>query len=329
MTILTDSYLWCALQVTIFSTAGALLYFLLHGQTGLRATLPRWCLAMVVVLSLLAACPWPHWPWLQQSLSNDSEPLQTQILRSSSGFDRELLPPAANRGRPTKTIPSETSRVTAEFVRTPTADAAHWANLKLPWNSGFWKACFLILVCVSSILATVRLLIAQRELTRRIRSSVLIESARPLNEFSELQQHFGVSRPVILRESPPDLMPATIGWRRPSILLPQSWREWTPEQRRAVLAHELAHIEQHDFATWLAAQLPILLHSYHPMVHWLARRVRWEQEISADRRAAEVLGDRAGYMAALAELALRQTTKRKERHTYSLAPTSSMLLRRL
>ncbi len=330
MTIaLIDNFLWCALQVTLLVVAGALLYLLLRRHASLCAALPQWCLAMVVVLSLLVVSPWPSWSWLGQTLSEESQSAQTVFLDVLPELDSAQLSSLENHGFQLKAQPSEEEPPTVEFVPLPSVATTIPTPNSIPWNWGSWKEGFLFLAGISFLLATVRLLFAWRELKKRIRSSVLIKDEKLQAEFSTLHQRYGIARPVTLRESSYDDIPATIGWRRPLILLPSSWREWTPEQRRAVLAHELAHIEHHDFATWLAAQMPLLLHSYHPLVHWFARQLRWEQEISADRRAIEVLGDREGYLTALAELALKPTKNHRPRHEYALAPSSSMLLRRL
>ena len=58
----------------------------------------------------------------------------------------------------------------------------------------------------------------------------------------------GVSPPVALREVPDLTTPATAGRRRPVVLLPDDWRSWSDAERRAVLAHELAHIVRGDYA---------------------------------------------------------------------------------
>ena len=84
--------------------------------------------------------------------------------------------------------------------------------------------------------------------------------------------------------------PATIGWRRPLLLLPADWRDWSPAERRAVLAHELAHVCRGDFLAGLAAQLSLALHFYHPLAHWLAARLRLEQELAADAWGARLSG---------------------------------------
>ncbi len=321
---LIDNFLWCTLQVTLLVVAGAVLYLLLQRHASLRSGLPQWCLAMVVVLSLLVVSPWPCWAWLGQSLSEESQGALTVFLDPLPELDNAQISSLENHGFQFKAQPSKEKPLAVDSIPPPSVATTIPTRFLIPW-----KREFLLLASVSCLLATVRLFFAWRELRKRMRTSVLIEDTQLQEEFSTLHQQYGLSRPVALRESPHDDIPATIGWRRPSILLPPSWREWTPEQRRAVLAHELAHIEHHDFATWLAAQIPLLLHSYHPLVHWFARQLRWEQEISADRRAIKVLGDREGYLAALAELALKPAKVHRARHEYALAPSSSMLLRRL
>ena len=69
--------------------------------------------------------------------------------------------------------------------------------------------------------------------------------------FTESQaKRFGLKRaPTVLESS---LVPigATVGWWRVTVLLHTDWREWTSDEKSAVIAHELAHAVRHDFA-WL------------------------------------------------------------------------------
>jgi beta-lactamase regulating signal transducer with metallopeptidase domain len=106
----------------------------------------------------------------------------------------------------------------------------------------------------------------------------------------DVRVQLGCRREVELRESATLSTPATIGWRRPILLLPGDWPSWTDEERRAVLAHEIEHVRRSDFCSWMVAQLGIALHFYHPLVHSLAARLRLEQELAADAAAARVLG---------------------------------------
>src|SRR5260221_9693000 len=112
-------------------------------------------------------------------------------------------------------------------------------------------------------------------------------------------------RPIEVRQSRKLIAPATIGWRRPLILLPPAWEGWTEEERRVVLAHEVAHIARGDYPAWMLAQLGLTLHFYHPLVHWLARRLRLEQELAADVRGAELAGGRETYLVTLTRMVLQ------------------------
>jgi hypothetical protein len=57
---------------------------------------------------------------------------------------------------------------------------------------------------------------------------------------------------------------------------------------------------------WLVAQLGVILHFYNPLVHWLAHRLRIEQELAADACGAAFAGGSKSYLTVLAQMALRQ-----------------------
>jgi beta-lactamase regulating signal transducer with metallopeptidase domain len=107
---------------------------------------------------------------------------------------------------------------------------------------------------------------------------------------------------VELRESPTVTSPLALGLFRPVILLPLGWRGWPARQRAWALRHELAHVRRCDFLAGLVAELAVCLCWCHPLVRWLAGRLRLEQEYAADAWAAA--GDCANYVRCLARLAL-------------------------
>ncbi len=77
-------------------------------------------------------------------------------------------------------------------------------------------------------------------------------------------------------------MPATIGWRRPVILLPPDWSGWDDRERcRVVLSHELAHIRRDDYLAGIGAQLSLAAPVLSPAGRtWLAGRHRLGQELA-------------------------------------------------
>ena len=86
----------------------------------------------------------------------------------------------------------------------------------------------------------------------------------------ELRRAMGCRPAVEIREVPDLATPATAGWRRPMLLLPDDWRAWDESERRAVVAHELAHVVRGDYAAGLLARLAVVLNYYHPLVRWMA-----------------------------------------------------------
>ena len=127
---------------------------------------------------------------------------------------------------------------------------------------------------------------------------------------NELRTALGCRQRVTLLESDRVGTAATAGWLRPTILISPAWRQWTAAERRAVLAHEIAHAVRRDFAGRLVARLAVAVHGYHPLVRWLASRLELSQEMAADARAAGSCGGRRAYMKCLAVLALKADNRR-------------------
>jgi len=97
--------------------------------------------------------------------------------------------------------------------------------------------------------------------------------------------------------------PSVVGWLRPAILLPAATLAGLePEQLRAVLAHEIAHIRRHDYLVNLAQTMVETLLFYHPAVWWASARIRHERELCCDDAAVAVCGDAIGYARALTSL---------------------------
>jgi WD40 repeat protein/beta-lactamase regulating signal transducer with metallopeptidase domain len=133
--------------------------------------------------------------------------------------------------------------------------------------------------------------------------------ARPVREpewtglLALLRKCYGLP-PIALLESSAIETPLTMGLFRPAILLPPGRRHWPVEQRALILTHELAHIQRRDFLAGLLAELVACLWWFHPLVRWLASRLRLEQEYAADACVASASADPTDYIRCLARLAL-------------------------
>jgi beta-lactamase regulating signal transducer with metallopeptidase domain len=159
--------------------------------------------------------------------------------------------------------------------------------------------------------ATVATLLLLRVAAGALAVERLRAGARPLHSPAlervrdDVSRRLGVRRPVPLLTSGRVSAPATIGWLRHAVLLPPWAAAWDPEEARAVLAHELAHVARWDCLTHALAQVTCALYWFNPLVWLAARRLRGDCEEACD---GEVL--RAGIHAHRYASLLLQTARR-------------------
>ncbi len=98
--------------------------------------------------------------------------------------------------------------------------------------------------------------------------------------------------------------PLATGWIHPHIGLPPDFESrFGPEQRAAMLAHEVAHLAARD-PRWLGiGDLVAALAWWHPAVWWARHRCRTSMELAADAASACVPGGRLALAEALLDLA--------------------------
>jgi len=76
--------------------------------------------------------------------------------------------------------------------------------------------------------------------------------------------------------------PVTVGWLRPAIVLPSSWRSWPAAELDAVLLHEREHVRRRDpLVQWLAL-LNRAVFWFHPLAWWLERKLAALAEDACD-----------------------------------------------
>ena len=110
-------------------------------------------------------------------------------------------------------------------------------------------------------------------------------------------------RGLRLLESASVQIPATVGFVRPVVLLPITWRQWTEFKLQAVLVHELAHVRRGDWLVIALAELNRAIYWFHP-VAWIIRRCLAElAERNCDDAVLEADGDRTQYAHYLLEFA--------------------------
>jgi bla regulator protein BlaR1 len=108
---------------------------------------------------------------------------------------------------------------------------------------------------------------------------------------------------VDVRRSGRATVPMVLGWIRPLILLPAGTAsELPPNQLRAILAHELAHVRRRDYLANLLQMGAETMLFHHPGARWVSRRIRTEREYCCDDVAVTIGTDAGDYARALAAL---------------------------
>lgn len=144
-------------------------------------------------------------------------------------------------------------------------------------------------------------------------------------DFLALQSQLaGLKIALHLKESPALLVPATVGIRKPLILLPTCWREWSREKLEAVLSHEISHVARRDAFTLLLSLLHRALFWFSPLPWWLDRQITEMAEQASDEAALAGGADRTLYAETLLEFfsQLERGPGRVRWHALSMASHS-------
>jgi beta-lactamase regulating signal transducer with metallopeptidase domain len=292
---------WLAVQVTLVALAGlALTAVAARRAPGAGASAALTALAATALLAGVVCCPLPSWwAWgLARLPAGAAAPGDVATANDEDVLAEGTNPAATSSpggGMPLAALLSALRNLARGSARGATAG---------PSTLG-WPTVVVALAATGTTFGLLRLLLGLWAIRHGWKRSRPVPTPDLLLMVEELRVVLGVQRPVAVRETTDLRTAATFGWRRPVLLLPSDWHGWTDGQRRAVVAHELAHIRRGDFAAWLLARLSVALHFWHPLVHALAGRLQLQQELAADAAAAPLAGGRRAYLRALAELALR------------------------
>lgn len=253
-----------------------------------------WLLAIVAMLIVpVLSMTLPQWRVLPEwaGISPDTAAVATSspsIARPVAGAvesDRIAEPAKIERSSAAAYQPA------AEFRGSPPAPATpkiisesavgswNWINaLPLVWAIGFFALILRLLAARWILWRTER------------RAATICSSRRPAKathdtiatalEAACLQ--LGIDRPVTLLIHPDKTIPVVWGVLRCRVLLPATARDWTGEQLRSVLLHELAHIKRRDTVAQLLTQIACALHWFNPLVWFAAWRLGVERERACD-----------------------------------------------
>jgi beta-lactamase regulating signal transducer with metallopeptidase domain len=325
-----------AAHATAFAIIGCIAYLAIRRVSPAAGSLAAAAsLVIMAAVSLIALVPLPAWwvltigPTTRQaaviSLSTPSD-LQAKHHRGRAGLPSEpvdLAEPQMLSPVPgDETLPI--SAWVSGFVTELRQPAGDFEQSRRPWPA------WIVLGFVGSVgLGLARLALGLWSIRRLRANSMTVEDRDLIDAVEVLRAELSCPRPVEIRVTPELTTPATIGWRRPIVLLPGNWRDWNAPERRAALSHELAHICRSDFLTGLTAQISLTLHFYNPLAHWLARRLHLEQELAADAWGAHLSGGKQSYLTTLAHMALRRDSHTLSWPARAFLPSRGTFVRRI
>src|SRR5260370_10590457 len=133
----------------------------------------------------------------------------------------------------------------AQGVVTPLGTSAPVSQAQ--WRPD-WKDALVAVWIAGSLLALVQMLLACVTIWRVRRS------AKPFRDrelSTALSQTLGIRNPVDVLESGTGSLPMTFGILRSAVFMPSDAGAWSPERRRIVLLHELAHVRRGAVGTHL------------------------------------------------------------------------------
>lgn len=241
-----------------------------------------WSAALVGILVMPAMYLFAPIPIGLPSLISSSANVEPPVRDNSNNRPASpILYASASPELPsTDTAPAE---LPLAPVTTPVAhvsQAAMKSDQSRPWAI-HWPALLIAAWLTGAGIFTLPVLLSLFSL-RRLRLKAQPMTANLAEELRQLARTSLGRRQVAGLQSETRRMPMTWGIWRPIILLPAEAVEWSPERRRLVLLHELAHIRRYDCLLQIVGQFVRALHWFNPLAWRALHQLRLEQEKACD-----------------------------------------------
>lgn len=152
--------------------------------------------------------------------------------------------------------------------------AAHASWTVGSWVIGLWLAGVAIFIT--------RQAVGMRAIRDLLRTTHPVPGREWRVLLSECQTSLGLRGKIRLRLAGREFVPSATGVFRRTVLLPDEALEWTEEQRRLVLLHELGHFQRGDLITDALGRIACALHWFNPFAWMLQRQLAVEREYACD-----------------------------------------------
>lgn len=265
----TGAFLW---QSTLLVALAALVAWCLRRSS----PVVRYWLWQIVAIKLLLmpfwslAVPLPSWTW------------RTPPSRPVTLEPPESHPPKEFADNPTPLVLPHRLPPPQRADTEPAPRSPLWGEL---WVAISWQTWLLSAWFAVVLWQLLRLLRQRAWLARLLRQAVA-----PDEELARLVA--GLAGDIGLRRAPAavcvggDCPLFVCGPWRPTLVLPSPLISTLgPAERRQVILHELAHVKRRDLLWGWTAEVARTVYFFHPLVWWVAYRLRLERELACDQLA--------------------------------------------
>ena len=318
--------LWCIVQVAIVSTVALIVAITMtKHRPDVAARTSGWAALIALAMTSLIpfSVPGTLLTWTANSTVRQFHGTATKEPTIESGGDttnavfksqqRNLEPIAALQLNPASLL----LRITNEkqVSQSVTNDVVRYVTIGLG---------------VGIALGIARLTLGLVLLHSLRRRATLIGDVELLSLAKLLMLEMGCEQQVAIAATDEAGCAAVVGFFHPTILVSNQWSSWTFEERRTVLAHELAHVCRRDSLWRFIATVCQIIHFYNPLMRWLVARLILAQELASDRMAVSRAGGARIYLRSLSRLALDEDTRPYVRSQLSVTPVfAGYLMRRI
>jgi beta-lactamase regulating signal transducer with metallopeptidase domain len=334
MNLLGLVWIGAVLRATIFALAGIAVWIAVRKKgASISASIAMMTLVGMLVVSVVGASPGLRW-WGAETLAlawksapNSDQKVKENEIQKVFMESNEHVVNTNALAKPTATDIDMESGVRRAFGDLATAlSRVPTATPESRWG---WQAWVGLAALGLVSLGFGRFVVGFIAVWWLRRTSQKLNHEHLNDLATVLRAELGLVKDVEFRVASGLTTPATVGWKSPVIFLPEDWTEWDEETRRVVLAHELAHIRRNDYVMGVWGQLCLALQYYNPLAHWLAGRLRLEQELAADAWGASLAGGNKAYLTTLARMALRKDPRPVGWPARSFRPARGTFLRRI
>ena len=152
-----------------------------------------------------------------------------------------------------------------------------------------------------------------------------VEDVSALTALRDIKEVQGIKRKVRLMYSPRGMAPATFGFWRPIIIIPEEIIN-EPDILKPTLYHELIHVRRNDYIKGIITRFVRALYVYHPFILLLENQTKAYREFSCDN---EILDQSVMAPGDYARLLMRFSSGSAAPYTISMIAPKPILKQRI